>query len=131
VGLTARLTPSLNRTRHIKSLQFQSDTLSLEQILQKEIETSETWLRREQEESTYKRDLQKRIELINWALQNMRNPNVEICGLIEYRMNEIIQEINKTDSIFDADKLHNELRILDWIFYQVCKDQQMTLQNKF
>nr|ACY24482.1 hypothetical protein 29d5orf34 [uncultured crenarchaeote 29d5] len=105
--------------------------MSLEQILQKEIETSETWLRREQEESTYKRDLQKRIELINWALQNMRNPNVEICGLIEYRMNETILEINKTDSIFDADKFHSELRILDWIFYQVCKYQQMTLQNKF
>ena len=54
----------------------------------------------------------------------MKNPNVEICGLIEYRMNETIQEINKTDSILDADKLHSELRILDWIFYQVCKDQQ-------
>ena len=35
-----------------------------------------------------------------------------------------IQEINKTDSIFQADKLHSELRILDWIFYQVCKDLQ-------
>ena len=46
-------------------------------------------------------------------------------------MNETIQEIKKKDSIFDADKLHSELRILDWIFYQVCKDQQMTLQNKF
>ncbi len=50
----------------------------------------------------------------------MKNPNVEICSLIEYRMNETIQEINKTDSIFDADELHSELRTLDWIFYQVC-----------
>ena len=48
----------------------------------------------------------------------MKNPNVEICSLLEARMNETIQEINKTDSIFDADKLHSELRILDWIFYQ-------------
>jgi hypothetical protein len=34
----------------------------------------------------------------------MKNPNVEICSLIEYRMNETIQEINKTDSIFGSDK---------------------------
>ena len=46
----------------------------------------------------------------------MKNPNVEICSLIESRMNETTQEINKTDSIFQADKLHSELRILEWIF---------------
>ncbi len=33
-------------------------------------------------------------------------------------MNETIQEINQTHSIFQSDKLHSELRILDWIFYQ-------------
>ena len=54
----------------------------------------------------------------------MKNPNVEICSLIESRMNETIQEINKTDSIFGSDKLHSELRILDWIFFQVCVSQQ-------
>jgi hypothetical protein len=54
----------------------------------------------------------------------MKNPNIQICSLIESRMNETIREINKTGSIFDSDKLHCELRILDWIFYQVCKDQQ-------
>ena len=52
--------------------------------------------------------------------------NVEICSLIESRMNETIQEINKTDSIFDSDKLHSELRILDWIFYQVCIIRQVS-----
>ena len=51
----------------------------------------------------------------------MKNPNVEICSLIESRMNETIQEINQTYSIFESDKLHVELRILDWILYQVCK----------
>ena len=61
----------------------------------------------------------------------MKNPNVEICSLIESRMNEIIQEINKTGSIFDSDKLHSGLRILDWIFYQVCKDQQKKLGKEF
>jgi len=67
--------------------------LSLEQILQKEIETSETWLRREQEESTYKRDLQKRIELINWVLENMKNPDNNICKIIESKMDEILIEL--------------------------------------
>ena len=52
----------------------------------------------------------------------MKNPNVEICSLIESRMSETIQEIKKSDSIFENDILHSELRILDWIFYQVCKD---------
>ena len=89
-----------------------------------EIKNSELWLSREKDESTYKRDLKKRIEIINWVLENMKNPNADICSLIESRMNETIQEINKTDSVFDGDKLHSELRILDWIFYQVCKDQQ-------
>ena len=62
----------------------------------------------------------KKIELRTWVLQNMKNPNVEICSLIESRMNETIQEINKTDSIFESDILDSELRIFDWIFYQIC-----------
>jgi hypothetical protein len=98
--------------------------MTLDQILQQEIKDSQLWLSREKDESTYKRDLIKRIELINWVLQNMKNRDVEICSLIESRMNETIQEIKKIDSIFDSDILHSELRILDWIFYQVCKDQQ-------
>ena len=103
--------------------------MPLDEILQQEIRDSELWLSREKDGSTYKRDLKKRIELINWALQNMKNPNVEICSLIEFRMNETIQEIKKKNSIFESDILDRELRILDWIFYQVCKDQQVTLQN--
>ena len=103
--------------------------MSVNQILSQEIKNSELWLSREKEESTYKRDLKKRIELINWVLENMKNPNVEICSLIESRMNETIQEINKTGSIFDSDKLHSELRILDWTFYQGCKDQQKNLER--
>ena len=43
------------------------------QILEQEIKDSELWLSRTQEESTYKRDLKKRIELINWVLENMKN----------------------------------------------------------
>jgi hypothetical protein len=96
--------------------------MTVDQILQQEIKDSEIWLSRTQD-STYKRDLKKRIELINWVLQNMKNPNVEICSLIEFRMNETIQEIKKKDSIFESDILDSELRILDWIFYQVCVNQ--------
>jgi hypothetical protein len=98
--------------------------MTVDQILQQEIKDSELSLSRTNEESVYKRDLKKRIELINWVLQNMKNPNVDICSLIEYRMNETIQEIKNLDSIFESDILDSELRILDWIFYQVCKDQQ-------
>jgi hypothetical protein len=98
--------------------------LTVEQILQKEIEESRTWLDREKEETTYKRDLQKRIELINWVLENMKNPDIQPCPLIESKMNEIIIKINQTDSILKADKLHTELRILDWILYQVCINEK-------
>jgi hypothetical protein len=98
--------------------------MTVEQILQKEIEESRTCLHRENEETTYKRDLQKRIELLNWTLENMKNPNVYICALIESKMNEIILAINKTYSILEADKLHNELRILDWILYQICVNEK-------
>ncbi|MDW0203641.1 MAG: hypothetical protein QOD17_11240 [Nitrososphaeraceae archaeon] len=66
------------------------------------------WLGGEKDESVYKRELKKRIELLNWVLENMKNANIEICSLIESRMNESIQEINKTGSIFDSDKLHSE-----------------------
>jgi uncharacterized protein YicC (UPF0701 family) len=98
--------------------------MSIQQILQKEIEESRTWLDRVTEESTYKRDLHKRIELINWTLENMKNPNIYICALIESKTNEIIDKINETDSILKADKLHSELRILDWILYQVCINEK-------
>ena len=94
--------------------------MTLEQILKNEIHESNKSLDRENDESVYKRDLEKRIELINWVLENMKNPGIEICGLIESKMNEIILAINQTYSILEADKLHVELQILDWILYQVC-----------
>jgi hypothetical protein len=34
-------------------------------------------------------------------------------------MNEIIDKINQTDSIIEADPLHSELRILDWIHTKI------------
>jgi hypothetical protein len=50
----------------------------------------------------------------------MKNSDVDICNPIESKMKEIIDKVNKMDSIFEADPLHSELRILDCIFYLVC-----------
>ena len=94
--------------------------MSIEQLLQTEIQESERWIEIEKENSTYKRDLKKRVELINWVLENMKNSDIDICSVIETRMKEIIDKINKTKSIFEADPLHTDLRILDWILFQVC-----------
>jgi len=93
--------------------------MTLEQTLQNEIKDSQRWIEIEKENSTYKRDLKKRVELINWVLENMKNSDIDICSVIETRMNQIIDKINKTHSIFEADPLDSELRILEWIFYQV------------
>ena len=75
------------------------------------------------DESTYKRDLQKRIELINWVLEAMKNPDISIYKIIESKMYEILDKINQTDSAIEADPLHSELRILDWILHKVYSNE--------
>jgi hypothetical protein len=60
---------------------------------------------------------------MNWVLENMNNPYIPICDLIESKMNVIIHNINQLDDAIEADPLHSELRILDWILYQVCKNE--------
>jgi len=97
--------------------------MSIEQTLVQEIEESRRWINLEKDESTYKRDLVKRIELINWVLENMKNPEIRISELIESKMNEIIDKINQLDDAIEADPLHSELRILDWILYVVCSNE--------
>jgi hypothetical protein len=97
--------------------------MSIEQTLQSEVEESKRWLNTQREESTYKRDLKKRIELINCVLENMKDPDIQICALIESKMNNIIDKINKKDSILEADPLDSELSILDWILYTVCSNE--------
>jgi|SRR6478735_5145190 hypothetical protein len=97
--------------------------MSIEQTLQSEVEESKRWLNTQREESTYKRDLKKGIELINCVLENMKDPDIQICALIESKMNNIIDKINKKDSILEADPLDSELSILDWILYQVCSNE--------
>jgi hypothetical protein len=65
-----------------------------------------------------------RIELMIWVLENMNNHGTDICKIIESRLNEIINKIKKTDSIFELDPLDSELRILNWILYQVCSNDK-------
>jgi hypothetical protein len=79
--------------------------MRIEQLLSEEINESKRWIYNA--EGVYKRDLIKRIGLINWVLENMKNSDVAICELMENKMNEVILKINQTHDIF-ADKLHNE-----------------------
>ena len=102
--------------------------MTIEQTLLEEIEESKRWI--DTADGVYKRDLIKRIELVNWVLETMKNPGNNICEIMESKMNNIILEINQTHDIIEADKLHSELGILDWTFYQVCKDQQKKLVAK-
>ena len=97
--------------------------MNVELILQSEIQDSKRWLDVQKEENTYRRDLRKRIELINWVLENMKNPDTNICALIETRINQIIYEVNLKDSIIESDPLDSEVRILDWILYIVCSNE--------
>jgi hypothetical protein len=89
--------------------------MKMEQTLHKEIEESQRRMNGPNDDTIYRRDRSKRIELINWVLENMKNSDVNICAVIERKMNEIIDEINKKHSIIEQDPLDSELRILDWI----------------
>jgi hypothetical protein len=91
--------------------------MGIEQKLQEEIQESKRWV--DKAEGVYKQDLIKRIGLMIWVLENMKNPDTNICRIIESRMDEIITKIKKTDNIFELDPLDSELRILNWILYQV------------
>ena len=59
----------------------------------------------------------------------MKNSDTDICSVIETRMNEIIDKLNRTDSIFESGQLDSELRILDWILYQVCSNKIKSLKG--
>ena len=72
--------------------------MSIEQILQNEIEESKRWIDREKDESTYKRDFKKRVELINWVKDNMKNPDIFICEIMESK-NDVIMKIKQTHDI--------------------------------
>ena len=93
--------------------------MGIEQILQNEVYESQRALNGPNDDTIYRRDQSKRIELLNRVLENMKNPNIQICAVIESKMNEIIDAIKEKHSIIEQDPLVSESRILDWIFYQV------------
>jgi hypothetical protein len=70
--------------------------MSVERILQNDINDSERWI--DKADGVYKRELAKRIELINWVLENMKNPDNNICKIIEFKMDEIL--IKKKPTVF-------------------------------
>ena len=119
--------PPTKALDRLNRLSVKLQNMSIEQTLQKEIEESTRALNGPIDDTIYRRDHSKRIELLNWVLENIKNPNVQICELMESRLNEIILKINQTHDIFEADTLHSELRYLDYLFYNVCKDQQKKL----
>jgi hypothetical protein len=53
----------------------------------------------------------------------MNNPDISICEILESKMNEIIDKMNQLDDAIEADPLHSELRILDWILFRVCSNE--------
>lgn len=57
--------------------------MTIEQKLLRDIEESQKALNGPNEDTIYRRDHSKRIELINWVLDNMKNSDFPICELIE------------------------------------------------
>jgi hypothetical protein len=57
----------------------------------------------------------------------MKNPDIQICSLIETKLNPIIDKINEIDFIFEADPLNIELRILDSILNIVCSNEEILI----
>ena len=118
--------PSLYGSLDVKCHISIVNSMGIEQVLQSEIHEDER--RVDKAEGVYKRDLAKRVELINWVLDNMKNQELKICEIIESRINQTIDKINKTNSIFEADPLDSELRILDYLLYLVCRNEVKNIE---
>ena len=67
--------------------------------MQDEIQESQRALDGPNDDTIYRRDHSKRIELINWVLENMKKPDLRICDVMESKMNEIVLKINQTYDI--------------------------------
>lgn len=50
----------------------------------------------EKEKRVLTKDISKRIELINLIIENLMSQDVQICELMESKINEIILPINQT-----------------------------------
>jgi len=102
----------LDKALEIKIIVLDIYDMGIEQILQNEVYESQRALNGPNDD-TYRRDHSKRIEILNRVLENMKNPNIQICAVIEFKMNEIIDAIKEKHSIIEQDPLVSESRILD------------------
>jgi hypothetical protein len=57
------------------------------------------------------------------GFRSYENPDISTYKIIESKMYEILDKINQMDSAIEADPMHSELRILDWILYQVFSNE--------
>jgi hypothetical protein len=56
--------------------------------------------------------------------QTLQNEIEDSKRWFELEKNEsTYKKVNKLDSAVEADPLHSELRILDWIFFRVCSNE--------
>ena len=67
--------------------------MTVEQLLRNEVKDSQRWV--DTADGVYKRDVTKRIELINWVLENMKNLRVSIREVIENKFQVITNEIKE------------------------------------
>lgn len=67
----------------------------LDRVLQQEINDTQLRISREKEEFTYKRELKKRIELINWVLKNIKNPRLDTISSLCQRLEDKDKKIKK------------------------------------
>ena len=74
-------------------------SMTVEQTLLRDIEESQRVLNGPNDDTIYRRDHSKRIQLLNWVLENMKNSDIDICAVIESKMNEILHKINKKHTI--------------------------------
>jgi hypothetical protein len=63
--------------------------MTIEQILQQEFQESKRPLDGPIDDTIYRRNHSKRIELINWVLENMKKTDLRICEVMESKMNEL------------------------------------------
>jgi len=57
--------------------------MGIEKILQNEIKESQGALDGPNDDTIHRRDHSKRIELLNWVLENMIKPDLKICDVME------------------------------------------------
>ena len=56
--------------------------MGIEKILQNEIKESQRALDGPNDDTIQRRDHSKRIELLNWVLENMIKPDLKICDVM-------------------------------------------------